>query len=119
MRMKGSMRRQGALRQAALAGQTGGGPSGLSQWRKARHIGLNRARLRGRTYPPLATARTNGLSDDIPIPPTNVEMIEVVLTCVRMAARDTNLYTFQRPDRGPLPGAEPGSHIGVILANGI
>jgi vanillate monooxygenase ferredoxin subunit len=50
------------------------------------------------------------------IPP---ESIEVMLTCVRMAARDTNLYTFERADRGPLPGAEPGAHIGVILANGI
>jgi ferredoxin-NADP reductase len=42
-----------------------------------------------------------------------------VLTCIRMAARDTNLYTFQRPDRGVLPAAEPGAHIGVILPNGI
>ena len=25
--------------------------------------------------------------------------IEVLLTCIRMAARDTNLYTFRRPDR--------------------
>src|SRR5579863_10350023 len=45
--------------------------------------------------------------------------IEVLLTCIRMAARDTNLYTFQRPDRGVLPEAEPGAHIGVILPNGI
>ncbi|HMI98090.1 MAG TPA: PDR/VanB family oxidoreductase [Micropepsaceae bacterium] len=56
------------------------------------------------------------MSESSNIPP---ESIEVVLTSVRMAARDTNLYTFERPDRGPLPGAEPGSHIGVILANGI
>ena len=45
--------------------------------------------------------------------------IEVLLTCIRMAARDTNLYTFQRPDRGGLPSAEPGAHIGLILPNGI
>jgi ferredoxin-NADP reductase len=57
------------------------------------------------------------LPDDIP--PTNVETIEMMLTCIRMAARDTNLYTFQRPDRGPLPPAEPGAHIGLILPNGI
>ena len=57
------------------------------------------------------------MPDDIP--PTNVETIEVVLTGIRMAARDTNLYSFQRPDRSALPGAEPGAHIGVILPNGV
>jgi ferredoxin-NADP reductase len=59
------------------------------------------------------------LSDDPPIPPTDIETIEVVLTCVRMVARDTNLYTFERPDRAALPGAEPGAHIGIILPNGV
>jgi ferredoxin-NADP reductase len=47
------------------------------------------------------------------------EGIEVVLSAIRMAARDTNLYSFERPDRGPLPGAEPGAHIGIILPNGV
>jgi len=47
------------------------------------------------------------------------QTIEVVLASVRMAARDTNLYTFKRPDNGPLPGAEPGAHIDVILPNGM
>lgn len=55
----------------------------------------------------------------IPIPPGDGSTIEVLLTCVRMAARDTNLYTFQRPDKAPLPAADPGAHIGVILPNGI
>ena len=50
---------------------------------------------------------------------SNAETMELVLTAVRMAARDTNLYTFERADRGPLPGVEPGAHIGVILPNGI
>ena len=45
--------------------------------------------------------------------------MELVLTEIRMAARDTNLYTFERADKGTLPGAEPGAHIGVILPNGI
>jgi ferredoxin-NADP reductase len=36
-----------------------------------------------------------------------------------MAARDTNLYTFARAGGGPLPGAMPGAHIGVILPNGV
>src|SRR5665213_1965045 len=47
------------------------------------------------------------------------EGIEVVLSAIRMAARDTNLYSFQRPDGGPLPDAEPGAHIGIILPNGV
>jgi ferredoxin-NADP reductase len=45
--------------------------------------------------------------------------MELVLTRIEMAARDTNLYTFQRADKGKLPGADPGAHIGVILPNGI
>ncbi|HEX5279650.1 MAG TPA: PDR/VanB family oxidoreductase [Micropepsaceae bacterium] len=54
-----------------------------------------------------------------PIPPGDGGTIEVLLTCIRMIARDTNLYTFQRPDKAALPAAEPGAHIGVILPNGI
>jgi ferredoxin-NADP reductase len=56
---------------------------------------------------------------DAPVPPTDIETIEVLLMGIRMVARDTNLYTFERPDHGPLPPAEPGAHIGVILPNGI
>lgn len=47
------------------------------------------------------------------------EPIEVVLTSIALAARDTNLYTFERPDRAPLPGAGPGAHLDVLLPNGI
>jgi len=47
------------------------------------------------------------------------QTIEVVLSSIRMAARDTNLFSFRRPDNAPLPGAEPGAHIDVILPNGI
>jgi ferredoxin-NADP reductase len=53
-----------------------------------------------------------------PASPAN-EQIEAVLTQIRMAARDTNLYTFARADGKPLPGAMPGAHIGVILPNGV
>ena len=53
------------------------------------------------------------------IPPSDAGAMDLVLTCIRMAARDTNLYSFARADRGPLPSAEPGAHIGVILPNGI
>ena len=41
------------------------------------------------------------------------------MTAIRMAARDTNLYTFERPDHGLLPGAAPGGHIGLILPNAV
>ncbi len=53
------------------------------------------------------------------IPPSDAGTLDLLLTCIRMAARDTNLYTFARADRGALPAGEPGSHIGVILPNGI
>lgn len=56
---------------------------------------------------------------DHAIPPADGSAIEVLLTCVRMAARDTNLYTFQRPDKGLLPPADPGAHIGLLLPNGV
>jgi ferredoxin-NADP reductase len=45
--------------------------------------------------------------------------MELVLTAIRMVARDTNLYCFERPDNGALVAADPGAHIGVILPNGI
>ena len=54
-----------------------------------------------------------------PAPLTSDQPIEAVLTAIRMAARDTNLYTFARADGGPLPGAMPGAHIGLILPNGV
>jgi ferredoxin-NADP reductase len=71
-----------------------------------------------RVYPPLAgrTPLRKPIALSASLPP---ESLEVVLTCIRMAARDTNLYTFERPDKKPLPDAEPGAHIGVILPNGI
>jgi ferredoxin-NADP reductase len=47
------------------------------------------------------------------------EPIEVVLTSIALAARDTNLYTFERSDRKALPGAGPGAHIDVLLPNGM
>jgi ferredoxin-NADP reductase len=53
------------------------------------------------------------------IPPSDAGAMDLVLTCIRMAARDTNLYSFARADKGPLPPGEPGAHIGVIMPNGI
>jgi ferredoxin-NADP reductase len=40
------------------------------------------------------------------------------LTDIRYLARDTNLFTFERPDGGVLPATEPGAHIGIILPSG-
>src|SRR5207247_8051571 len=46
-------------------------------------------------------------------------LIEVRLSAVRYAARDTNLYEFRRLDRAPLPAYEPGAHIDLHLPNGL
>jgi ferredoxin-NADP reductase len=46
-------------------------------------------------------------------------LIQVRLTAIRYAARDTNLYEFTRADGKPLPAGAPGAHIGVHLPNGI
>jgi tetrachlorobenzoquinone reductase len=58
-----------------------------------------------------------------PASPTAIEaadtLIEVRLTAIRYAARDTNLYEFTPVDGRPLPGYQPGAHIDVHLPNGI
>jgi ferredoxin-NADP reductase len=52
-------------------------------------------------------------------PALSASHIEVVLSAIRLAARDTNLFTFTRADGGKLPGATPGAHISLMLPNGI
>jgi len=47
------------------------------------------------------------------------ELIEVRLTAIRYAARDTNLYEFTRLGDKPLPRYAPGAHIDVHLPNGV
>jgi len=47
------------------------------------------------------------------------ELIDVRLTAIRYAARDTNLYEFQRPDGRPLPDYKPGAHVDLHLPNGL
>jgi ferredoxin-NADP reductase len=46
-------------------------------------------------------------------------LIDVRLTAIRYAARDTNLYEFTRLDGGALPTYQPGAHIDLHLPNGI
>jgi ferredoxin-NADP reductase len=46
-------------------------------------------------------------------------LIEVQLTDVESVARDTNIYTFRRPDGGRLPPYQPGAHIDIHLPNGL
>ena len=46
-------------------------------------------------------------------------LIEVRLTAVEPVARDTNVYTFRRPDSGRLPPYQPGAHIDIHLPNGL
>jgi tetrachlorobenzoquinone reductase len=46
-------------------------------------------------------------------------LIEVRLTDVETVARDTNVYTFRRPDGDRLPPYTPGAHIDIHLPNGL
>ena len=46
-------------------------------------------------------------------------LIDVVLSDVENVARDTNVYTFRRPDGGKLPAYKPGAHIDIHLPNGL
>jgi ferredoxin-NADP reductase len=46
-------------------------------------------------------------------------LIDVRLTAIRYAARDTNLYEFTRLDGKPLPAYTPGAHIDLHLPNGL
>ena len=47
------------------------------------------------------------------------ETIDLVLSSIELAARDTHLFGFARPDGSPLPAAEAGAHIGLHLPNGL
>jgi tetrachlorobenzoquinone reductase len=51
--------------------------------------------------------------------PASDGLIEVRLTAIRYAARDTNLFEFRRPDGKPLPPYEPGAHVDMHLPNGL
>jgi tetrachlorobenzoquinone reductase len=46
-------------------------------------------------------------------------LIEVRLTAIHYAARDTNLYEFTALDGKPLPPYQPGAHIDLHLPNGL
>jgi len=46
-------------------------------------------------------------------------LIGARLTEIQPVARDTNLYTFQRPDGAALPPYKPGAHIDLHLPNGL
>ena len=47
------------------------------------------------------------------------KLVEVRVTAIRFAARDTNLYEFTPIDGKPLPPYEPGAHIDLHLPNGL
>jgi ferredoxin-NADP reductase len=51
--------------------------------------------------------------------PPPADKLEVVLTAIRLAARGTNLYIFERPDGGVLPAVTPGAHISLMLPSGV
>jgi ferredoxin-NADP reductase len=47
------------------------------------------------------------------------DLINVRLTAIRFAAKDTSLFEFRRVDGKPLPSAEAGAHIDLHLPNGL
>jgi tetrachlorobenzoquinone reductase len=54
-----------------------------------------------------------------PAEAATASQIEVRLTAIRYAARDTSLFEFQRTDGKPLPPYEPGAHVDMHLPNGL
>jgi ferredoxin-NADP reductase len=61
---------------------------------------------------------TAGLGEAAPAQAAD-DLIEVRLTAIRYAARDTNIYEFRRPDGKPLPPYEPGAHVDLHLPKGL
>lgn len=47
------------------------------------------------------------------------DVIEVRLNTIHFAARNTSIYEFGRPDGSPLPPAEAGAHLDLLLPNGL
>ncbi|CAB3723661.1 PDR/VanB family oxidoreductase [Paraburkholderia rhynchosiae] len=47
------------------------------------------------------------------------EVMTLRLTAINYLARNTSAFTFEDPQGNLLPAAEPGSHVGVVLANGL
>jgi tetrachlorobenzoquinone reductase len=70
------------------------------------------------TVSPVAEGSATGNTEPTPAAASDA-LIEVRLTAIRYAARDTNLYEFRRPDGAPLPGYEPGAHVDLHLPNGL
>jgi ferredoxin-NADP reductase len=57
--------------------------------------------------------------DEVTLEQASDELIDVRLTAIRYAARDTNLYEFRPPDGRALPAYEPGAHVDLHLPNGL
>jgi ferredoxin-NADP reductase len=57
-------------------------------------------------------------TEEAPAQPPD-DVIDVRLTAIRYAARDTNLFEFARVDGKSLPPYEPGAHIDLHLPNGL
>jgi tetrachlorobenzoquinone reductase len=59
-------------------------------------------------------------TETAPAPGTaRAALIDVELAAIETVARDTNVYTFRRPDGGRLPRYTPGAHIDIHLPNGL
>ena len=51
-----------------------------------------------------------------PTKPAIAGLIDARLVEITPVAKDTNLYTFQRVEGGPLPAFKPGAHIDLHLS---
>jgi tetrachlorobenzoquinone reductase len=52
-------------------------------------------------------------------PADSEPLLEVRLTAINFAARDTNIYQFRRHDGARLPSYDPGAHLDLHLPNGL
>jgi tetrachlorobenzoquinone reductase len=65
------------------------------------------------------TAPTPAAGPAAPDTARSAGLIDVCLAEIETVARDTNVYTFRRPDGGALPPYQPGAHIDIHLPNGL
>jgi tetrachlorobenzoquinone reductase len=65
------------------------------------------------------TAPTAAAGNPAPDTARSTGLIDVRLAEIETVARDTNVYTFRRPDGAALPPYQPGAHIDIHLPNGL
>jgi ferredoxin-NADP reductase len=84
--------------------------------RRAQRIPVS---IRRRKTEILDTATATPVATTPAANPAADRLIEVRLTDIHLAARDTNLFEFRPVDGKPLPPYHPGAHIDLHLPNGL